>query len=100
MNKLISLYLSPQLEIRFWRFNEYLDARTQGPPAIIPVLLVQSQAARVPIRKYPVHASKVVYDEDHGSYLRRRGAPDRIWATIGLTRVCLHLRLLLKYNLT
>lgn len=68
---------SPELEIRFWKFNQYLP-RDDGPGAFIPVEDAISQAARVTVSRYPRH---VTLHDDQGDFPQ-----EVVWATVGQTR--------------
>ena len=69
---------SPELEVALWEFDTYL-ADTEGPPPLLPVDDILSQACRI----------RIMYrndreDEDWEPATERQ----KIWATVGLTKVC------------
>ena len=74
-------YTSPSLEIYFWTFNHYKSSKGAGPGTFIPVEGTISQAARVPIAKYPRRETHEEADESE-----RRSFPAQVWATVGQTR--------------
>jgi hypothetical protein len=92
---------SPELEVFFWKFNKYLGRFDLGPPPLIPVTDILSQACRLRlIRRLPA-----AIDEDDNSGLDSDEEEDDdrdvltevYWVTAGLTRVCVHI---LKVKLT
>ncbi|GJE84480.1 hypothetical protein PsYK624_005560 [Phanerochaete sordida] len=72
----------PELEVLFWEHGVYLDPNREGPPFLLPVKAVLSQACRLAIRLPSQHETDEPPEEDAPE---RRGA--MIWATCGLTRV-------------
>ncbi len=79
--------ISPELEVLFWEYQKYLNPNEAGPPLLIPISLVRSQACRVAVFKYPKRLDAEESDEEGYSSGRRVGAATRVWATVGLTRV-------------
>lgn len=89
---------SPELEIFFWEHAEFLGPTDPGPPRIIPVLSIISQAARLAITKNIRDPDGYGSDEDGADRPMVR-ASQKLWVTIGLTMVCF-MRNLLKMQLT
>ena len=102
------LLCSPVLEVRCWRFAEYLDASDlTAPPPLIEPSKVLSQACRLathiprprtaaPRAPDSLHSDmnmamevEEVDAEDDAVDAARVSEDDKIWITIGLTKVCL-----------
>ncbi len=80
-------FISPELEIKFWKFNEYLDPLSAGPSALIPISLVRSQACRVAVYKYPKRHNAEESDAEGELAGMPVGRAIKVWATVGVTRV-------------
>ncbi|KAF7293363.1 alcohol dehydrogenase [Mycena kentingensis (nom. inval.)] len=77
----------PELEIFSWEYDQYLQSGDPGPPHIIPLASVISQASRltVNIKKRVVEED----DDDDASDVEAEssdGAIRKVWFTAGLTR--------------
>ena len=77
VSTLITICASPELEIALWEFDTYLED-TDGPPQLLPVDDILSQACRIRITYRDDRE-----DEDQEPATARK----RIWATVGLTKV-------------
>lgn len=71
---------SPELEVFFWKYNDFLRRNEPGPPVLITPDLIKSQAARATVLTRPPRLS----DEDEDEHDARH-----LWVTIGLSRVCI-----------
>lgn len=92
--------ISPELEVKFWAYNDYLRFGEEGPPQLIPPSLVKSQACRLAI--HLPHAQSASEDPEGDDdnvnvgmaevQATESGEQDEagntlVWATIGLSRV-------------
>lgn len=68
----------------FWKYGVYMDPDVGGPPYLVPIEGVLSQACRLTITPPPKHPS------DNDERDEDTIAPElrKVWATCGLTRVC------------
>ena len=84
--------ISPELEIMAWKHNSYLDPAVEGPPCIIPLTSILSQACRLTLTVPEARAEDVASDDEdsHGPVPRPSASPGmgaKVWITAGLTRV-------------
>lgn len=70
----------------FWKYGVYLNPDVEGPPSLVAVDGILSQACRLTITPPPKH------QEDDDERDESAIAPElrKIWATCGLTRVGAH----------
>ncbi|KAL5485641.1 hypothetical protein ACEPAI_6682 [Sanghuangporus weigelae] len=66
----------PELEIFFWKYNDYLHPGEPGPPRVITTDHIKSQAARATVMTRPPRCSD---DEEESE-------PMPLWVTVGLSR--------------
>lgn len=71
---------SPELEVRLFEFDSYLDMALEGPPSLLSPTDVLSQASRIRLNYRPPR------DSDDGA-IEDEPEPIKIWATVGLTKV-------------
>ncbi|GJF00872.1 hypothetical protein PsYK624_171740 [Phanerochaete sordida] len=72
----------PELEVLFWKFNEYLNPDREGPPFFLLPDEILSQAARLTLLTPSKH-----HNDDDETLLADQPNPQRkIWATCGLTK--------------
>lgn len=74
------------MEIHLWEYNAALKAEETGPPALICPETIKSQASRATVN-LPRLREFDVDDDDDGSDAEEE-IPEKIWVTIGLSRVC------------
>ena len=92
--------ISPELEVKFWAYNDYLRPGEEGPPQLIPPSLVKSQACRLAIHLPRAQSASEEPEEDDDNVnvgtaelqAVELGEQDEmgatlVWATIGLSRV-------------
>lgn len=88
----IHKFHSPELEVTAWKYKTYLDPAVEGPPLIIPITEVLSQACRLTLTVQEIRSQDVQSDDDDD--VREGTATDQapcethhVWMTVGLTRV-------------
>jgi hypothetical protein len=81
--------LSPELEVKFWQYAQYLDPSKEGPSLFIEPECVKSQACRLTFCPSSIPSSNIrtEYDVDK-----------RLWGTVGLSRVCTSRSLVISFS--
>ncbi|KAF7372087.1 alcohol dehydrogenase [Mycena venus] len=77
----------PELEIFSWEYGQFLRRGDPGPPRIVPVSAILSQACRLTVnhKKQILHDDSDSDDDEGGE--SSDGPARKIWFTAGLTRV-------------
>lgn len=76
---------SPELEVSFWKHGLYMNPDVKGPPYLVPIKGILSQACRLTIIQATPHED----DEDDEDEDQDPGLERKVWATCGLTKVSL-----------
>ncbi|KAF7982766.1 hypothetical protein HWV62_26670 [Athelia sp. TMB] len=79
---------APELEIFFWEHATFLGADDIGPPRIIPIMSILSQAARLAMVKTIRDVDGYDSDQDEDASNQPSESvreSQKVWVTVGLT---------------
>lgn len=68
----------------FWKHGVYMNPMVEGPPYLVPIDGILSQACRLTISPPPKHPDD---EDDERDASELAPVPQKNWATCGLTRV-------------
>jgi hypothetical protein len=77
---------SPELKVFFWKHNTFLNSNLAGPPRLVPVHSIQSQASRLTIKINEPHPDGYDSDADESDILPLEHR--LVWMSVGLSLVC------------